>query len=45
VDVEATTSSAMQTREPNAVPSSSIALVKLNDAIQFFGGSSMNTPT
>jgi hypothetical protein len=27
------------------VPSSSTALVKLKDAIEFSGGSSMNTPT
>jgi hypothetical protein len=47
VAVEATTSSAMQTQEPqvNIVPSLSTALVKLNDAIEFFDGSLMNTPT
>jgi hypothetical protein len=29
----------------NVVPSSSTMQVKLNDAIEFFGGSSMSTPT
>jgi hypothetical protein len=38
---------ATQIQEPKmkVVPSSGIALVKLKDAIEFFGGCSMNTPT
>jgi hypothetical protein len=38
---------AMQIQEPKmkVVPSSSMMLVKLEDAIKFFGGCSMNTPT
>jgi hypothetical protein len=38
---------AMQIQEPKmkVVPSSSMVLVKLRDAIEFFGGCSMNTPT
>jgi hypothetical protein len=37
----------MQIQEPKmkVVPSSSKALVKLKDAIEFYGGCSMNTPT
>jgi hypothetical protein len=38
---------AMQIQELKikVVPSSSMVLVKLNDAIEFSGGSSMSTPT
>jgi hypothetical protein len=38
---------AMQIQEPKmkVVPSSGTVLVKLKDAIEFFGGFSMNTPT
>jgi hypothetical protein len=37
----------MQTHEPKTkvVPSTGMALVRLNDAIEFAGGSSMNSPT
>jgi hypothetical protein len=37
----------MQTQElkVKVVPSSNMALVKLNDAIEFARGSAMNTPT
>jgi hypothetical protein len=35
----------IQELKMKVVPSSSTALVKLKDAIEFFGGCSMNTPT